>query len=132
MEYPMRIGGEAVRSEQPWVVHLPYDGSAVGTVFQADKQQVDAAIASAKAAAPLMREMTLSERGAILRKSYQLLMDRLPAFAQAISSESGKPIKEARIEAERSASTLLFSSEEAHRLHGEVVPMDASPAGRGH
>ena len=29
------------------------------------------------------------------------------------------------------AATLLFSAEEAHRLHGEVVPMDASPGGKG-
>jgi acyl-CoA reductase-like NAD-dependent aldehyde dehydrogenase len=53
-------------------------------------------------------------------------------MAMAVSSETGKPIKEAQLEVERSAMTLLFSSEEAHRLRGEVVPMDASPAGKGH
>ncbi len=132
MDYPMRIGGEAVKTAQPQDVHLPFDGSTVGTIYQAEKAQVDAAIAAAKAAAPVMREMTRDERSTILRKSYQLLMDRLEEFAKAISSESGKPIKEARIEADRAAMTLLFSAEEAHRLHGEVVPMDASPAGKGH
>ena len=38
-------------------------------------------------------------------------------MAMAVSSETGKPIKEARFEVERSALTLLFSAEEAHRLH---------------
>ncbi|MBI4904287.1 MAG: aldehyde dehydrogenase family protein [Acidobacteria bacterium] len=132
MEYPMRIGGEAVKSSQPQDVHLPFDGTTVGTIYQAESAQVEAAIAAAKAAARLMREMTLDERSTILRKSYQLLMDRQEAFAIAISSESGKPIKEARIEVERAALTLLFSAEEAHRLHGEVIPMDASPSGKGH
>lgn len=132
MEYPMRIGGEAVRSSSPHEVQLPYDGSAVGTIFEAQSEQVDAAIASAKSAAALMREMTLDERSTILRKAFQMLLDRIEPFAMAISSESGKPIKEARIEVERAAQTLLFSAEEAHRLHGEVVPMDASPSGKGH
>jgi acyl-CoA reductase-like NAD-dependent aldehyde dehydrogenase len=52
-------------------------------------------------------------------------------MALAVSSESGKPIKEARGEVDRSALTLLFSSEEAHRLRGEVVPMEAAPGARG-
>lgn len=128
----MRIGGEKITSSQTQDVHLPYDGSTVGTIFQADKQQVDDAVAAAKAAAPLMREMTLDERSAILRKAHIKLTERIAEFGQAISSESGKPIKEGRMEAERAAMTLLFSSEEAHRLHGEVVPMDASPGGKGH
>lgn len=128
----MRIGGEAVRTSRPQDVHLPYDGSTVGTIFHASKEEVDAAVRSAKDAGAVMREMTLDERATILRKTYQALMDRAGEFATAISSESGKPLKEARIEAERAAMTLLFSSEEAHRLHGEVVPMDASPAGKGH
>lgn len=128
----MRIGGEDVRTPQPADVRLPYDGTPVGTIFQASAEQVDAAVAAAKAAAAVMREMTLDERSTILRKSYTRLLERQEEFAQAIASESGKPIKEARLEVSRSAQTLLFSSEEAHRLHGEVVPMEASPAGKGH
>jgi acyl-CoA reductase-like NAD-dependent aldehyde dehydrogenase len=78
-----------------------------------------------------MREMTLDERSTTLRRAHQLLLDRKEEMALAVSSETGKPIKEARMEVDRAAITLLFSAEEAHRLHGEVVPMDASPAGKG-
>lgn len=131
MDYPMQIGGEAVTTGDPRPVELPYDGSVVGTIFQATKEQVDAAIAAAAAAAPLMREMTLDERSIILRRAYEKLLERRDDMALAVSSETGKPIKEARVEVERAAATLLFSSEEAHRLHGEVVPMDASPGGKG-
>lgn len=128
----MRIGGEAVRTETTQEVRLPFDGSPVGVVFQAGQQEVHRAVKAAQAAAPLMREMTLSERASILRKAHQKLLERAESFAQAVSSESGKPLKEARLEVERAALTLLFSSEEAHRLSGEVVPMEASPAGKGH
>ncbi|MBI1792087.1 MAG: aldehyde dehydrogenase family protein [Acidobacteria bacterium] len=131
MEYPMFIGGRPVTTAEPRPVELPFDGSEVGTVYQATKEQVDAAIAAAAAAALLMGEMTLDERSTILRKSYQRLMDDRDEMALAVSSETGKPLKEARLEVDRAALTLLFSAEEAHRLHGEVVPMDASPAGKG-
>src|ERR1043165_9429164 len=119
MEYPMQIGGEAVTSNAPRPVELPFDGSEVGIIFQATKEQVDAAIAAALQAAPLMREMSLDERSTILRRAHEKLLERRDDMALAVSSETGKPIKEARTEVERSAITLLFSAEEAHRLHGE-------------
>ena len=52
MDYPMHIGGEAVSTSNPRPVELPYDGSVVGTIFQATKEEVDAAIAAAAAAGP--------------------------------------------------------------------------------
>lgn len=128
----MRIGGRAVTSAAPRPVRLPYDGSEVGTIYEATREQVEAAIAAAMAAAPIMRELTLDERSTILRKAYSRLLERRDEVAAAVCSETGKPIKEARFEVERSATTLLFSAEEAHRLRGEVVPMEASAGGKGH
>ncbi len=131
MDYPMHIGGETVTTAHPRPVRLPYDGSEVGTVYQAEKPQVDAAIAAAFAAAPVMRELTRDERSVILRSASERLLAEREEMAAAISNESGKPIREARLEVDRSVATLVFSAEEAHRLCGEVVPMDAAPAGKG-
>ncbi len=132
MDFPMQIGGREVRTAAPIAVQLPFDGSVFATVYRAGAPEIEAAVAAAKAAAPVMREMTREERSAILRRAHQALLERRDAIATAISNECGKPIREARIEAERAAYTLLFSSEEAHRLSGEVVPMDAEQAGKGH
>src|SRR3989442_5127076 len=101
MEYPMYMGGKEFRTADPRPVQLPYDGSEVGTIYLADKEQVDAAVAAAAAAAPIMREMTLDERSSILRKAHQKLLDGRGEMALAVSSETGKPIKEARLEVER-------------------------------
>jgi len=131
MEFPMHIGGELVRTDKPQQVTLPYDGSYAGTVFEAAREQVDAAVEAAAAAFPAMREMSRDERSAILRKAHYKLLEQKQEMARAISSECGKPIREALAEVDRAASTLLFSSEEAHRLSGEVVPMDASAGGKG-
>ncbi len=132
MEYPMHIGGCAVVTGQSRKVELPYDGTEVATVYEAAEAEVNAAVDAAHAVAPVMREMTLANRAAILRRAHDLVLERAEPLALALSSESGKPIREARTEVARAAQTLLFSSEEAHRLCGEVVPMDAAPAGQGH
>lgn len=131
-EYPMRIGGEAVTTASPQPVRLPYDGSEVGIVYRAAAEQVEAAVEAAARAAPVMRQMTLAERAAILRRAAGKLREQAEEFALSISSESGKPIKEARVEVDRAVSTLEFSAEECRRIGGEVVPMEAAPAGKGH
>ncbi|MFN0167541.1 MAG: aldehyde dehydrogenase family protein [Bryobacteraceae bacterium] len=132
MEYPMVVDGLAVAAGLRRAVTVPYDGSEFGTVFEATPEVVERAVASASRAAGIMREMTREERSAILRKAHARLLDDREGMAVTIASESGKPLKEARGEVDRAAWTLLFSSEEAHRLTGEVVPMDASPAGKGY
>jgi acyl-CoA reductase-like NAD-dependent aldehyde dehydrogenase len=130
-DYPMWIGGEAVRTGDVLNVRIPFDGSVAGSVYQASQQQVDAAISAAQEAFPVMRSMSRHERSSILYKAHALLSERREEMARAISSESGKPIREARGEVDRGLFTLLFSAEEAHRLHGEEVPMDAHPGGKG-
>jgi acyl-CoA reductase-like NAD-dependent aldehyde dehydrogenase len=60
-----------------------------------------------------------------------LLRERQDDVAQTICAEAAKPLKAARVEAERAVSTFTMAAVEARRLAGEVVPMDASPAGVG-
>ena len=131
MEYPMHIGGKPVVTNRPVEVRLPYDGSEVATVYEGDREEVEMAVAAAHRAAPVMREMTLDQRASILRQVSDKVLARRDELATALSSESGKPIREALGEVDRASQTLLFSSEEAHRLCGEVVPMEAAPAGKG-
>jgi acyl-CoA reductase-like NAD-dependent aldehyde dehydrogenase len=129
--YPMHIAGEPVRSDRTQTVELPFDGSAVGTIFEATPSQVDAAVDAAKQAAPLMREMTRDERASVLRRVHYKMLERREELSFDICNETGKPIKEARIEVDRAAATILHSSAEALRLVGEVIPLDAAPAGKG-
>jgi acyl-CoA reductase-like NAD-dependent aldehyde dehydrogenase len=131
MEYPMHIDGKPVVTNRPVKVELPYDGSEVATVFEGGREEVEMAVAAAHRAAPVMREMTLDQRASILRKVSDKVLAKRDELATALSSESGKPLREAQGEVDRASQTLLFSSEEAHRLCGEVVPMEAAPAGKG-
>jgi acyl-CoA reductase-like NAD-dependent aldehyde dehydrogenase len=110
-------------------VRSPFSGDVVGTV---PKQGADAARAALDAAEAALREpLPAHERARILDRTAALLEERQDEAARIICSEAGKPLKTARVEAQRAVSTFTFAAVEARKLAGEMVPMDASPAGAG-
>ncbi len=130
-EYGLWIGGAEVKGVSQRTVRVPFDGAEFARVEEAGLEQVGAAVEAARGAAVAMREMTRAQRSAILRGTRERLLAAREEFAVTIASESGKPLREARTEVDRGAATLLFSSEEANRLAGEEVPMDAAANGAG-
>ena len=125
------IGGDWVDSAAHEFVKLPYDGSTVGQVPRAEVEAVDRAVAAARQALPQMREMANCERADLLMRIHDLVKRDNAEYADLICNETGKPIKEARVEAERSLATLVAAAHEARQLHGEVVPMDFAAMGKG-
>ena len=67
----------------------------------------------------------------MLDRASQLVGERVDDLALTIAAEAGKPLKTARVEAERCVGTLTFSAVEARKLTGGTVPMEASAAGAG-
>jgi acyl-CoA reductase-like NAD-dependent aldehyde dehydrogenase len=125
------IGGEWIDAEAHETVRLPYDGSPVGRVPSAEAAVVDKAVAAARQASHVMREMGNCDRADLLTRIGELIKRDVAEYAQLICAETGKPAKEARVEAERSLATLQASAHEARQLHGEVVPMDFAAMGKG-
>ena len=125
------IGGEWVDAAAHEVVKLPYDGTPVGQVPRAEADVVDQAVAAARKALVPMREMGNCDRADLLLRIADLIKRDNAEYAQLICNETGKPIKEARVEAERSLATLFAAAHEARQLHGEVVPMDFAAMGKG-
>jgi acyl-CoA reductase-like NAD-dependent aldehyde dehydrogenase len=125
------IGGEWVDTPEHDVVRLPYDGTPVGEVPRAGLDLLEKAIAAAHQGFAAMREMTNYERADLLTRIGDLIKRDVAEYAQIICAETGKPIKEARVEAERSLTTLQAAAHEARQLHGEVVPMEFSATGKG-
>ncbi len=125
------IGGDWVDSPSHEMVKLPYDGSPVAQVPRADVEAVDRAVTAARQGFAQMREMANCERADLLLRIHDLVKRDNAEYADLICSETGKPIKEARIEAERALATLIAAAHEARQLHGEVVPMDFAAMGKG-
>src|SRR5206468_6674424 len=64
-------------------------------------------------------------------KAAEKLENRAEEFARTITLEEGKAIGESRFEVSRAVQTMMLSAEEARRIHGETVPLDAAPGGAG-
>jgi len=130
-EIPMWIGDEPVFTGSLRTVALPYDGTPVARVCEADEASVQRAVEAAKTGSRAMAALSLYERAEILDRLRAVVARDAEELARLIASEAGKPIKESRVEVERAQQTLLASADAARSLHGEVVPMDAAPAGKG-
>jgi acyl-CoA reductase-like NAD-dependent aldehyde dehydrogenase len=101
----------------------------VGRVPEAGAEETRRALEAAEHA---MREpRPAHERAAILDRVAAALAERQDEVARTICAEAGKPMKAARVEASRAVSTYTMAAVEARKLAGDVVPMDASPAGAG-
>ncbi|MCB0999349.1 MAG: aldehyde dehydrogenase family protein [Acidimicrobiales bacterium] len=111
-------------------VRSPYDGSLIGEIPSQTAADVDRAVATAKAALHA-GPMPLWQRAEILDRAAARLTARRDEFAEIVAKEAAKPIKTARVEAERAVGTFQFSAAEARKLAGEVIPLDAIPAGEG-
>jgi acyl-CoA reductase-like NAD-dependent aldehyde dehydrogenase len=125
------VGGEWVDAGEHDVVRLPYDGSRVGEVPRAGLDVLERAVQAAQSGFRTMRAMSNYERADLLLKIRDLMARDVAEFGQIICSETGKPIREARVEASRCLETLQAAAHEARELHGEVVPMDFSATGKG-
>ncbi|HZM20261.1 MAG TPA: aldehyde dehydrogenase family protein [Anaerolineales bacterium] len=132
MEYKLLIDGQWVNSGPMMEVKNKYDGKVVGTLPTASKENVDAAIDAAERAEDAMADMPAYKRAEILLKTAALMSERADDLAKTIAAEAGKALKFARAEVERAISTFTIASEEAKRLHGETIPLDAVPAGEGY
>lgn len=131
MEYKLFIDGQWIQGGTPLEVTNKYTGEVIATFPKARLGDVDLAIGAAERAAVMMREMPAHQRSTILSRTAQLIQSRHEQFARTIAAEAGKALKFARLEVDRGISTFIIAAEEAKRLHGEVIPLDAVPAGEG-
>jgi acyl-CoA reductase-like NAD-dependent aldehyde dehydrogenase len=118
-------------SEPSVEIRSPYDDVVIGTVHESSEADVQAALARAEAAKSVMAALSAHRRGAILDKTSTLLAAQVDEIAQLMAAESGKPMRYARGEVRRAVETFQFAADEARRLHGETVPLDAAQTGAG-
>ncbi len=130
VDHELLAAGEWMETGEWAEVKSPYDGSVVGRVAQGDAGLVDRCAIAARAAFE-SGEFPQHERAAVLDRAAELVGERVDDLALSIAAEAGKPLKTARVEAERCVDTLTFSAVEARKLSGATVPMEASPAGAG-
>ncbi len=99
------------------------------SVVDVEVAGASAAVDSAAAAFPEWSDTAPRVRSTVLRRAFELMVERSDELAETIVRENGKPIAEARGEVAYAAEFFRWFSEEAVRLHGSVV---RAPGGGGH
>jgi glyceraldehyde-3-phosphate dehydrogenase (NADP+) len=127
----MFIGGAWKMAGESLDVTNPYTGKVVGRTFQADAATLEEAVQATVRAFQVMRKLPSYERVAILRKISDGIAAQKEDIARLMAQESGKPIRDCRVETDRAAFTFRQASIEAERVGGEVMPLDLMASSKG-
>jgi malonate-semialdehyde dehydrogenase (acetylating)/methylmalonate-semialdehyde dehydrogenase len=121
------IGGSEVAGTSGRVqdVFNPATGAVTTQVPLASVGEVDAAVATAKAALPGWAATPAAKRAQVMFAFRQLLRDNLDELAQQISSQHGKTIDDALGEIARGVEVVEFACGIPHALKGEYSPQVA-------
>lgn len=122
------IGGQWV--DGPFIpIHYPYDGSVIANVHETPAALVNDAVENAWMVWQTWRRVPAHTRSALLARVADVMTQRAEEMAEVISWNTGKIIRDSRSEVTRAISTMTLSAEEAKRITGEVIPMDALAPG---
>jgi malonate-semialdehyde dehydrogenase (acetylating)/methylmalonate-semialdehyde dehydrogenase len=99
-------------------VHNPATGETCAHVGMAGTAEVEAAVASAAAAFPAWRDTSLSRRTEILFRFREVVAGQTDRIAEAIASEHGKVLADARGEVRRGLDVVDFACGIPHLLKG--------------
>ena len=125
------INGEWLETEKYSPLRSPYSGEVIAEIPVATEIETDQAIEAAYQARGEMAKMPAHQRASILEKLSKLLEQRADEAAQILALEAAKPITTAKAEVSRTIETYKFAAEEAKRIHGETIPLDAARGGEG-
>lgn len=121
------VAGQWVETGATSPVRNPFNGEVLAEVCLAGEAEADEAIRAAVSAFAVSRRLPAHKRAEALQKIAGEITARKEEFARCLSSESGKPITDARREVGRAITTFAVAAEEAKRISGEVVPLDITP-----
>ncbi|VEF46847.1 succinate-semialdehyde dehydrogenase [Bacillus freudenreichii] len=118
----MFINGEWKTTDNTIDIINPATGKKEYEVYSGDQNDVTAAIQAAKDAFPAWADRAAIERADLLLEIYHAMVEKKEFFAEVITKEMGKPIKDARGEVQSAIDYFRWYAEEARRVYGETIP----------
>lgn len=110
------------RSGRQFDVLDPVTREVIARVPDMDCYDVQEAILAAERAGAHWRGRTSKERGAVMRRWFELVVAHQDDLAAIMTAEQGKPLAEARGEILFAASFIDWYAEEGKRTYGDVIP----------
>jgi aldehyde dehydrogenase (NAD+) len=122
------IGGRwrAAANGQTLELTNPSDGSVLANIARGGAEDIDAAVAAARAAldGPWGR-MSATERGRVLAEMGRRVLAQADELARLEALDVGKPVKQGRADALALARYLEFYGGAADKVHGQTLPYQA-------
>src|SRR3954467_3743896 len=117
------IGGEWRDAAQGGTLEVedPATGETLAEVADATLDDAKAALASAHETFGSFRDSAPRERGDILRRAYDLIIERQDDLALLMTLEMGKPVAESKAEIVYAANFFRWYAEEAVRINGRFT-----------
>ncbi len=126
-KYKMFVDGKWVSSHtgETWSVINPANQDVIATVPLADEEDARMAIMAARRAFDKgpWRKMSQVERGKLLLALARAIRDQAEELAQLETLNSGKPIRESRMDMSDAADCFEFYGGLADKINGDIVPV---------
>src|SRR5215469_18244353 len=100
----------------------PATEEVIAEVAYGGRVETRRALEAAQRAMPAWMKLTAWDRAKILKKTADLMRERLDAIARTLTMEQGKPLAEAKAEVLHSADTFEWFGEEGKRAYGQLIP----------
>lgn len=132
IEAPLGIDTKCCLIDGQWVApanndHLtlfnPSDGSTLCEIAAGGEKDIDQAVLAAqKASQGEWGSTTAAERGRVLAKLGQLILDQTSELAELEAMDVGKPLKQAHADVIALARYMEFYAGACDKLHGQTIP----------
>jgi succinate-semialdehyde dehydrogenase / glutarate-semialdehyde dehydrogenase len=110
----------AAQNGRRLAINDPAIGEPVGLTALAAAADIDAAVNAAERAFPGWAATHLDARARVLHRAADLILERLPALAELLTREQGKPIPDAEKELRFGVEVIRYYTEEGRRIGGAI------------
>jgi len=119
------LGGEKVRGERVIKVLNPATEEVVGEVWEAGREETRRAVDLALESFQIFSRLSIKDRAKVLVRASEILASRSEEVARLLTTESGKPIRDSRVEVSRVVQLFRIAAEEARIvLEGKTFRVD--------
>ncbi len=100
----------------------PADETTIAEVAFGGRAEAEKAIDAASRAFPAWKATSAYDRAKILKRTAELMRERVEKIARTLTMEQGKPLPEAKGETLHAADTFEWFAEEGKRAYGRIIP----------
>ncbi len=111
-------------NRESWINYNPSNNNPLGEVYQANDEDIEAAVNSSEKAFHIWKNKTGAERGRVLTKAAHILRSRLEEIALLETQDVGKPISESlAVDVSSAADAIEYFGGIAASIHGGYVDL---------